>query len=114
MSYEKTRIIVERTDPKKNPDLYERLPYCCRIRGGSIRFYTREELIHKIAEYMIYNPYNIVLKNKIPEEKKERAVRKTLDTLVMWHNRILELGSGGVYQCIKRAERFLKEMAKEK
>ena len=119
MRYKKTHIIVKETNPKKNPNLHNNLPYASRIGGGREWLYKEEELLTSIAEYLVHNPYNfIVLRNKIPE--KEKTLRKTLDALVDEHNLalekhdlILKLGDGKKPSRLKKAKRILREMGKE-
>jgi adenine specific DNA methylase Mod len=114
MHYKKTRITVKRTDPKKNPNLYEHLPYTFKTSDGSIWLYREDELIHKVAECLVYNSSKfIVLKNKIPEEGREKILRKTLDELVKGHNLAVELGLGGKNRCLKKAKKILKKLAEE-
>ena len=119
MRYKKTIITVKPTDKKKYPKLYNGMPYASSI--GNNREWTykrREEVIENIAQYLVHNPYRIiVLKNKLPE--KEKALRKTLDGLVRDHNTALEkqdlilrLGSGGKHRCLRRARKALR-MAEE-
>jgi len=67
----------------------------------------------------VHNPCNfIVLRNKIPE--KEKALRKSLDTLIKEHNLslekhdlILKLGVGGRHHRLRKARKILKKAAKE-
>ena len=111
----------KRTNPKKNPNLYNNSPYASRIGHGREWLYKEEELLTNIAEYLVHAPYNfVVLKNKIPEEEKEKALRKTLSDLVKSHNAALEkqnlilrLGDGNKPSRLRRAKKILKEVAKE-
>lgn len=121
MRMHKATIIVKRTNPKNNPNSYNNLPYTSKIGRGREWLYKEEEVLTNIAEYLLRNPYNfIVLKNKIPEEEKERALTKTLGDLVKIHNTavekqglILKLGDGIKYFRLRRAKKILKKVAKE-
>jgi hypothetical protein len=120
MRYKRIHIIVKPTDKKKYPKLYNDMPYASRVGNNTEWTYKRrEEVIENIAQYLVHNPYKfIVLKNKLPE--KEKALGKTLDSLVKDHNTalekqdlILKLGVGGKHRCLRRAKKFLREMAGE-
>lgn len=116
MRIKKTTITVKPTDKKKFPKLYNSMPYTSRIGNNTEWTYRRrEEVVENIAQYLVHNPYKIiVLKNKLPE--KEKALGKTLDSLVKDYNTalekqdlILKLGMGGKHRCLRRARKALRE-----
>ena len=114
MRHKRTHITVKRSNPKTYPNLHTNLPYSSKIKDKEWLYKREEEVVISIAEYLVNNPYSlIVLRNKIPE--KEKALRVTLDTLVEKHNSILEkydltlkLGKGVKFFRLIRARKILK------
>ena len=112
MRYKRTHITVKRSDPKTYPNLHTNLPYSSKIKDKEWLYKKKEEVVTSIAEYLVHNPYNlIVFRNKLPEE--EKALKGTLDTLVKTHNLSLKLGKGTKFFRLRKARKTLKEMAAE-
>jgi hypothetical protein len=112
MRYKKTTITVKISNSNTYPNLRKNWPYSCKIKDKDWPA-NKENILTRIAEYLLYTPYShVVLKNKIPEEK---ALGKALDDLVEEHNDNLErygltlkLGKGAKFFRLIRARKILK------
>lgn len=97
-------ITVKRSDPVKECGVL----YDYNISG---RKYTRCDaalLLHYIAEELCFNIESyVVIQNKIP--RKEKALNKTLETLVCGHNLAITLGRMGMLEARKETKRILEK-----
>jgi len=111
MRYKKTYITIKRSS-KNYSNLHTKWPYSCKIKDKDWPD-NEENILIRIVEYLLHNPYSrVVIKNKIPEKK---ALGKTLDNLVEEHNDNLErygltlkLGKGIKFFRLKKARKILR------
>lgn len=89
MRYKKARITVKKTDPEKNPNLYENMPYSSKINGKEWSS-KADEVYFRVINYLVHNPYGRIVLRTEGLGKKGRALKKALDALVEEHHTSLE------------------------
>jgi hypothetical protein len=99
--------LTVKSTPKKYPILCTSMPYCFTINHKERVYKRREELVAGIAEYLVDNPYDlIVFRNKLP--KKEKVLREVLEDRIKGHNLTLKFGVGR-HRCLRRIRKVLRE-----
>lgn len=137
MRYKKTTITLMETSGKY-PNLRETRPHSYMINGNE-QPERDERILRDVLEYLFINPNKYVfLRNKLPEENLGKALdmfakahnfslkltkgkkiskgeisEMSLEDLIKGHNLIRSIGGGLRHFGVRRAKRFLREMAGE-